>query len=167
MKNYNDIPSGITRREFVQLGTGALVTLGMTGFASANQPNHQMKNSKKIKISRVDSNLEREPLIAYRFKGSAISESWQTVAYVESESGVGKVGLGTQGTLWSDSKVFFDHSTNGGNALMYAMTERALQMLKGTTFTDPVSLLEEILPEVYEYGKKITGNPDLKKTFAL
>jgi L-alanine-DL-glutamate epimerase-like enolase superfamily enzyme len=27
--------------------------------------------------------------------------------------------------------------------------------------------LDQLFPEVYEYGKKITGNPDLKKTFAL
>lgn len=155
------------RREFVQLGTGALMTLGMTGFMPNTNKDQKMKNLKKIRIDKVDSNFEREPLIPYRFKGSAIREGWQAVAYVESESGIGKIGLGTQGTLWSDSKVFFDHSTNGGNALMFAMTDRALQMLKGTSFTDPVSLLDEILPEVYEYGKKITNNPDLKKTFAL
>jgi L-alanine-DL-glutamate epimerase-like enolase superfamily enzyme len=28
-------------------------------------------------------------------------------------------------------------------------------------------LLDHLLPEVYEYGKKITGNADLRKTFAL
>ncbi|MEX2568427.1 MAG: enolase C-terminal domain-like protein, partial [Cyclobacteriaceae bacterium] len=39
--------------------------------------------------------------------------------------------------------------------------------IKGNSFTDPVSLLEDILPEVYAYGVKITGNPDLKTTFAL
>src|SRR5690606_9904902 len=167
MKRDKEHRSDITRREFVQLGTGALVTMGMAGFTSPYNYNEKMTNVKKIKISRVDSNFEREPLFPYRVKGSAISESWQAVAYVESESGIGKVGLGTQGTLWSDSKVFFDHSTNGGNALMYAMTERALQMIKGSSFTDPVSLLDELLPEVYEYGKKVTNNPDLKKTFAL
>ena len=167
MKRDKDQRFGISRREFVQLGAGALVTMGMAGFTSPSNNNEKMTNVKKIKISRVDSNFEREPLIPYRFKGSFISEGWQAVAYIESESGIGKIGLGTQGTLWSDSKVFFDHSPVGGNALMYAMTERALQMIDGTTFTDPVSLLDELLPEVYEYGKKITGNPDLKKTFAL
>ena len=30
-----------------------------------------------------------------------------------------------------------------------------------------MKLLDELLPEVYDYGKKITGNPDLRKTFAL
>ena len=167
MNSNENKPQGMNRREFVHLSTGALMALGTVGFTTKPSKYDKMKNPKKIVIKRVDSNFEREPLIPYRFKGSAISESWQTVAYIEGESGISKIGLGTQGTLWSDSKVFFDHSTNGGNALMYAMTERALQMIKGSSFTDPVSLLDELLPEVYEYGKKVTNNPDLKKTFAL
>ncbi len=69
--------------------------------------------------------------------------------------------------IWSDSKVFAAHSVTGGNALMYAMSERALQMMKGNSFANPLQLLDDLLPEVYEYGKKITGNPDLRKTFAL
>lgn len=167
MKDRKTPGKGINRREFVQLGTGALMALGATGFIPQSNKRKKMNDQKKINIRQVDSNFEREPLIPYRFKGSSISESWQAVAYLESESGISKIGLGTQGTLWSDSKVFFDHSTNGGNALMYAMTERALQLMKGNSFTDPVSLLDDLLPEVYAYGKKITNNPDLKKTFAL
>lgn len=126
-----------------------------------------MKPEKKITIRNVDSNFEREQLFPYRFKGSVVTEGWQTAAWLESDSGVHKIGLGGQGTLWSDAKVFAAHSTNGGNALMYAMSERALQMIKGQSFTNPNDLLDDILPEVYEYGKKITGNPDLRKTFAL
>ncbi|MEX2591169.1 MAG: mandelate racemase/muconate lactonizing enzyme family protein [Anditalea sp.] len=167
MNHQEDLSKGINRREFVHLGTGALMTLGMVGFTPNTTHTNKMKYPSKIRIRNVNSNFEREPLIPYRFKGSAITESWQAVAYIEGESGISKIGLGTQGTLWSDSKVFFDHSTNGGNALMYVMTERALQIMKGNSFTDPVTLLDDLLPEVYAYGKKITGNPDLKKTFAL
>lgn len=122
---------------------------------------------KQIKIVHTDSNFEREPLSPYRFKGSAITQAWQTVALMRSEGGVEKIGIGTQGTLWSDKAVFQAHSTTAGNALMYAMTERALQIIKETSFSDPVTLLDEIFPEVYTYGKKITGNAALKKTFAL
>ncbi|MFT4566490.1 MAG: L-alanine-DL-glutamate epimerase-like enolase superfamily enzyme [Saprospiraceae bacterium] len=121
-----------------------------------------------IKITKVDSNFEREPLISpYRFKGSSLSELWQSAAYLESDTGLIGIGLATQSVLWSDAKVFFEHSENGGNALMYALSERALQMVKGTSFYNPVNLLEQILPEVLAYGKKITGNSDLRKTFAL
>jgi len=126
-----------------------------------------MKKEKNIKITRVNSNFEREPLTPYRFKGSAITQAWQVVAWMESESGIGKAGIGTQGVLWSDSKVFHGHSENGGNALMYAMSERALQIIKGQTFTNPVELLDNILEEVLAYGRKVTGNPNLRKTFAL
>jgi L-alanine-DL-glutamate epimerase-like enolase superfamily enzyme len=50
---------------------------------------------------------------------------------------------------------------------MYAMSERALQMASGMSFATPVELLDELYPEIYEYGKKVTANPDLRKTFAL
>lgn len=92
---------------------------------------------------------------------------WQIVAKLEEGSGVSKIGLGTQNVLWSDSRVFSGHSENGGNALMYAITERSLQMIKGQTFTDPISMLDKILPEVLDYGKKITGIETLRKTFVL
>ena len=124
--------------------------------------------SKKIKISEVSSNFEREPLIRpFGFKGGYMSEIWQSVAYMKSEAGNHSIGLCSQSVLWSDASVFAKHSESGGNALMYAMTERALQMLKGETFTSPVELIDNIYQEVYEYGKSITANPALRKTFAL
>jgi L-alanine-DL-glutamate epimerase-like enolase superfamily enzyme len=69
--------------------------------------------------------------------------------------------------LWSDAQVFAGHSESGGNALMYAMSEWAVQQLKGQTFSDPVALLESIRHDVYAYGKKITGHAGLRETFAL
>lgn len=50
---------------------------------------------------------------------------------------------------------------------MYAMTEYGLSLLRGRNFTDPVSLLDEIWPAVYAYGKKICAKDDLRQTFAL
>lgn len=157
----------MNRREFVNY-TGGFMSLGLGGI----QPNYGkieniMQPAATIKIKNIDSNFEREPLRPYHFKGSAITEAWQTVAMLESEGGNKVAGIGTQSVLWSDSKVFSQHSVNGGNALMFAMSERALQLMKGTSFKDPNELLDRLLPEVFEYGKKITGNPDLRKTFAL
>jgi len=159
----------INRRKFVQYTGASMAALGLSGIAapSFSHSKTSMKPEKKILVKNVDSNFEREPLIPYRFKGSVVTEGWQVAAWMESESGIHKIGLGGQGILWSDSKVFAAHSTNGGNALMYAMSERALQIMKGNSFTNPNDLLDELLPEIYEYGKKITGNPDLRKTFAL
>jgi L-alanine-DL-glutamate epimerase-like enolase superfamily enzyme len=157
----------MNRREFMGY-TGSLVALGTTGFSM--NPDEMITSKKplaKIRIKNVNANFEREPLNPYRFKGSAITDSWQAIAQLESDSGIRKIGLGTQGVLWSDSKVFAAHSESAGNALMYAMSEHALQLIKGTSFTTPVDLLDAILPEVLAYGKQITGNPDLRKTFAL
>ena len=126
-----------------------------------------MKQLSMIRVKNVDANFEREPLFPFHFKGSVITEIWQTAAYLEGESGISKIGLGGQSILWSDPKVFASHSASGGDTLMFAMSERALQIMKGNSFTNPIELLDELLPEVYAYGKKITGNPDLKKTFAL
>lgn len=123
---------------------------------------------KAVTIADVNSNFEREPLIRpFGFKGGYMSEIWQTMAMMQSSSGVEKVGLCTQSVLWSDARVFAGHSESAGNALMYNISERALQICRGRSFDTPVELLEEILEEVYEYGKAITGNADLRKTFAL
>jgi len=165
----NNINAKINRREFVQFTGAGMAALGIAGIgidAMAKQKN-PMKPEKTIRVKNVDSNFEREPLTPYRFKGSVITEGWQVAAFLESESGIHKIGIGGQGTLWSDSNVFAAHSPTGGNALMYAMSERALQMMKGNSFTNPDQLLDDLLPEIYEYGKKITGNPNLRKTFAL
>lgn len=161
--------SNLTRRDFVKMSSVGLTAIGLAGANLACANNSSMANTvKNIKISKVDSNFEREPLLRpFGFKGSSITSVWQTMAYLESESGIHKIGLGTQSVLWSDSQVFASHSENGGNALMYAMTERALQIAKGETFSNPIQLLDGMLEEVYAYGKKITRNPNLRKTFAL
>lgn len=72
---------------------------------------------KPIKISRVSSNFEREPLIRpFGFKGGYITEIWQSMAYLESDSGNHSIGLCTQSVLWSDASVFASHSESGGNS---------------------------------------------------
>ncbi len=152
----------LSRRQFIKT-TGALAALSLAGSATAS-PSRGLKTT----IQNVDSNFEREPLIRpFGFKGGYMTEIWQTMAWMQSARGTRKVGLCTQNVLWSDAKVFASHSESGGNALMYALSERALQIAKGRSFNTPVDLLEGMLDEVYEHGKRITGNPHLRKTFAL
>lgn len=123
---------------------------------------------KKIKITETDANFEREDLIRpFGFKGGAMREIWQTAALVGSGTGIRKFGICTQNVLWSDPAVFEVQSESAGNSLMYNITTRALQMIKGETFSNPVQLQEDILDELWEYGKKITGNSGLKETFIL
>ena len=92
---------------------------------------------------------------------------WQSIAYISSSEGNHAIGLGTQSVLWSDSAVFLNNSETDGNTMMYTITQKALELIQGMEFTDPVSLLAAILDEVYEEGKRITGRPDLRKTFVL
>jgi L-alanine-DL-glutamate epimerase-like enolase superfamily enzyme len=157
----------INRREFVK--TSALAAGGSVLGSFSNTLNAiDTKPMKSIRITGTDSNFEREPLNRpFGFKGGYMHEIWQSAALVRSDSGFNKIGLCSQSILWSDAGVFASHSESGGNALMYAMTEYGLRLLNGQTFTDPVSLLEEIWPKVYEYGKKICNKPDLRQTFAL
>jgi hypothetical protein len=88
---------------------------------------------KPIRIRRVDANFEREPLVRpFGFKGGYMTEIWQTAALLESEAGHRKIGVCTQNVLYSDANVFAAHSESGGNALMYALTDQALQLVKET-----------------------------------
>jgi hypothetical protein len=157
------------RREFLKsssLAAGA--TMVRANPLSALQTSVISGKLKSIRIKGVDSNFEREPLIRpFGFKGGFMSEIWQTATLMESESGHRKVGLCTQNVLWSDSAVFAAQSESGGNALMYALAEYALKRLKGQSFQHPIQLLDDTLGDVLEYGKKVTGNPGLRKTFAL
>lgn len=155
------------RRSFLKTGilsTGAVFLTGIPVMGSCTND----KKMKTIQINEVSSNFEREPLIRpFGFKGGYMTEIWQTAAWLKSSEGITATGLCTQNVLWSDAAVFAQHSESGGNALMYAMTEYALQMIKGSSFTDPVDFLDKIWKEVLDYGKKVTGNPGLRETFAL
>jgi hypothetical protein len=156
----------ITRREFAAR-TGMLTAVSSLGMASmlCKTKNKPMR---PVTIQDVDSNFEREPLIRpFGFKGGYMSEIWQTMSWMRSDSGIEKVGLCSQGVLWSDAKVFAVHSEAGGNAIMYLLTEKALQLVKGRRFSTPLDLLDDTLDEVHKYGVQISGNPNLRKTFAL
>ena len=121
-----------------------------------------------ITIQNISANFEREPLIRpFGFKGGYMREIWQTVAGLESANGIRAVGLNSQSILWSDADVFAAHTESAGNSLLFAMTEFALQRAKGKSFETPLDLLDQLLPDVWEYGKRITGKPDLRLTFAL
>ncbi len=156
----------LQRRDFLKLT--ATAAAGYVVNSPGNWGNKlRNMNNRNIRISKVSSNFEREPLYPYHFKGGAITECWQTAAMMENDSGVRKIGIGTQGVLWSDSRVAFEHSETGGHSLMYNVSEYALKLIEGQSFTDPLQLLDDIFPEVYEYAAKITTHADLRKTFAL
>lgn len=121
-----------------------------------------------ICITKTDCTFEREPLKApFGFKGGYIDELWQTVALLQDREGNRALGLGTQSVLWSDEYIFKSFSQAGGNSVMFLMTEYALKKAGESPFDTPMALLDRLLPEVYEYGKRISGNSGLRVTFAL
>lgn len=121
-----------------------------------------------IKIAGTDSNFERELLARpFGFKGGYLTECWQTIARLTSAGGQSGMGLATQNVLYSDPEVFVRHSEAAGNALMYSLTDRVLQLLKNTSFSNPVQLLDQIFPAAMEEAKRITGLPDVNKNFVL
>ena len=155
------------RREFLK--TAMAVSGGvMMGGCKMTPEVNATPVGRRITVADTGCEFEREPLLRpFGFKGGYLTNIWQSVAMIRSTSGKRGIGICTHSTLWSDAKVFAANSESGGNALMFAMTAYALRMLKGRTFTDPVALNDELFPEVYEYGKRITGNPKLRQTFAL
>ena len=121
-----------------------------------------------IRISRTNSNYEREPLTSpFGFKGGYLSEAWQSVALMESANGHRGLGLATQSTLWSDAAVFQENSQAAGNCLMFLLTAHALRASCEIAFETPLDLLDALLPMTFEFGKRITGRRDLRLTFAL
>ncbi len=158
----------MNRRQFIKRNGLAAGAAMLSANRLVRGLEEDKRTARRITVSSVNLNFEREPLIRpFGFKGAYMTEIWQTAALLESGTGRRKIGLCTQNVLWSDAQVFAAHSESGGNALMYALTEHALQQLKTQSFVTPVELLDEILEDVHAYGKKITGNAALRKTFAL
>jgi len=157
--------NGLSRRKFIR-NAGVLTGVGLSGLSFPES--FQAAPEKLIKVAKTNSNFEREPLIRpFGFKGGYMTEMWQSASRLESESGKSEIGICTQNVLYADADVFAAHSEAGGNALMYSLTDKALQIIQRTAFRDPVELIEKILPEVYSEGQKLTGKRELNKIFAL
>lgn len=121
-----------------------------------------------IIIRKVSSGAESEPLSApFGFKGGYLTEAWQVAASMQGASGRTVTGLGVQSILWSDAGIFLKFGEAAGNKIMYEMTRFALNKALDIPFETPMDLLDALLEPTYEYGKKLTGNPDLRLTFAL
>jgi L-alanine-DL-glutamate epimerase-like enolase superfamily enzyme len=156
------------RRNFIKTTGAAMAGISALNSLPVFGKELMIPGQKEIAINSVSANFEREPLIRpFGFKGGYMTEIWQSASLLESSTGTRQAGICTQNVLWSDAAVFAGHSESGGNALMFALTEYAMQLIKGRKFVTPVDLLESVFDEIYEYGRKITSNPNLRKTFVL
>lgn len=120
-----------------------------------------------VKILNTQAAMVREPLKApFGFKGNRIEELWQTAARLET-AGNRAVGLGVQSPLWCDARAFAALGAEGSNALMFRMTQFALNEARGAEVSSPPELLDLLLPRVMDYGRENGGGAELKTTFAL
>ena len=159
----------MNRRNFIK-SVGAVAALGAVGLeqVSCSVSGTQKKAMKPFRVKATGSNFEREPLLRpFGFKGGYLTELWQSAFMLQGESGMRKIGICTHNVLWSDAEVFAAHSPAAGDAIMFAISNRGLQMIKDQTFESPVHMVECIKDELWEYGKRITCNPYLRKTFVL
>lgn len=119
-----------------------------------------------ITIADTSLSLVKEQLVRpFGFKGYQISELWQAVPAIRSNR-YSACCPSTQSVLWSDSDVFASCSPNESNMLMYRVTARALEIIKGKSFTKPNELIYSILPELDEYASYICKMP-VRRTFVL
>lgn len=120
------------------------------------------------KIVKTNLGFEREKLMApFGFKGGHVNELWQVAVLLQDEDGNEGLGLGVQSVLWSDSAIFARYSPSAGNSIMLLLTEYAIDLLRNQTLDSPMQMMEMLVPAVHDYGKKITGNSELRKTFVL
>ena len=121
-----------------------------------------------MQIVHTDLEIQREPFARpFAFKGSAFHEKWNLVVRLRDDRDNEAVGLGGLAVLWADAAVFESHTEVGGNVLMTALLEHALRLVKEREYADPIAMLDDLLPQVHEFGKAVTHNPDLRLTFSL
>lgn len=139
----------------------AISSMDLTQIAQASSD-----RLKTITITQTQSNFEREQLVRpFGFKGGYLTELWQIASQLESSSGVRKIGIATQSVLYGDADLFTLNSESAGNALMYVLVNKALDLVKQHPYKTPVELLEKVLPELIAQGKTITGKSDLNINF--
>lgn len=151
------------RRTFVK---SAGMLMALSGYAIPKTDKDMKHLNKKIQVVKSDANFRREALASpLGFKGGYLTELWQTAVRLQSQSGESGMGMATQSVLYGDEKVFSEHSEAGGNSLMFSLTDFALQIVSQTPFSNPVELLEKILPRVTEEGRRLTCREDLQQNF--
>jgi len=118
--------------------------------------------------------IRREQFLRpFHFKGGSFNEKWLNITSLYPAQGNGdrfekrQTAIGGNAVLWSDPAVFSSYSETGGNLVMALMAERAAQLLRGKAFPDPIAAMQELIPQLHEFGQDVTGRVDLRPTFTL
>ncbi len=156
-----------TRRQFM-CGAAALAAGAMAPVPTFAA---QSRKLKRITIAKGSCNLELWPMKGtFGFKGVVQQNGiggWHVASCLVSTSGKHGIGLSNEGCVWSDVKAALANPGGAIEAMMYSMTRHALTMAEGKSFTTPPELIDQLFPELLDYGRFITGVKDLRATFAL
>ena len=121
-----------------------------------------------LKIAGARCGFEAEPLSApFGFKGKHIDVLWQSAVVLQ--DGDGNVGCapGVQSIVWSDAAVMEALGQQGGNEAMFSITRRAVEMVQGQSFSDPIQMVHSLLEPLCRYAAQITGLKEIRPTFVL
>lgn len=156
----------VDRRTFLK-SAGLLTTTWLSAPLAGNWSHAKSEEAmKNIQIVKTDSGFEREPLrFPFGFKGGYLTELWQAVSFLQSASGHSGIGIATQSVLYGDADLFLMNNEVAGNALMYLVTNKALELMRQTMFQSPIELLDRIFPVLFEQAKVLTGKADLNPNF--
>ncbi|MDR6782624.1 hypothetical protein ABIE26_000888 [Pedobacter africanus] len=153
----------MNRRAFIK-NTGLMAAFSGAGFNETSF--FATSIMKEIKITNTDTDFEREKLIRpFGFKGGYLTELWQVASRIQTESGLTTTGIATQSVLYGDADLFASHTEAAGNALMFLVVNKALELIRQSPFKDPIALLEAIFPELFKEAKRMTGKTDLNLNF--
>lgn len=120
-----------------------------------------------LKIAQAHCGCQIEPLRApFGFKGKHIDVLWQSA--VTLEDGCGHVGNapGVQSIVWSDAAVMEKLGQRKGNEAMLNVTRRAVEMVRGQTYSDPIEMIHSLLDPLLSYAALLTGL-QVRPTFVL
>ncbi|WP_372008393.1 enolase C-terminal domain-like protein [Paenibacillus chitinolyticus] len=121
-------------------------------------------------LTITESNLraDREPLLhPFGFKGGQLTELWQPIVTLTSESGHKGTGVGVQSPLWSDANLMASLGEQGANELMYKFAEETVKSLEGASFTHPMELFEQLYARPSQSWFARQGHPNVRPTYVL
>ena len=151
------------RRDFIK-SSGIAAVWAYPGNSSNNL---NLKKPGMIRVTSIDSNFEREPLLRpFGFKGGYLTELWQTISRLSTNNQHG-IGLATQSVLYGDADLFGHYPEAAGNALMYTLTQKALLLTQEMAFENPIALMDQLIPAMSPVALRLTDKPDLSINFLL
>ena len=110
-----------------------------------------------MKIDQTNLDFIREQLLTpFGFKGSYLTELWQTVVMLQSGEHRAYAPA-VQSVLWADADVFASAPPAVTNAMMLAVSAKALALLERITYSTPAEAIAALTPILDDYAYDVCG----------